>query len=65
MVALDIKDDAITGQGIGGTVAGFDVGERFPVGVLRFEKPGFERLLGVGVLLPEILQGLPRDYAHV
>lgn len=64
-VALDVKDDAIAGQKIGGAIAGFDVGERFPIGVLRFVKPSFERLLRVGVFLPEILQSLSRGNALV
>lgn len=63
-IALDVKDDAIAGQDVGGAIAGFDVGERFPVGVLCFVKLGFERLLGVRVLSPKILQGFPRNDAH-
>lgn len=62
-IALDVKDDAVAGQKIGGAIAGFDVGERFPIGVLGFVKPSFERLLRVGVFLPEILQSLSRDDA--
>ena len=64
-VALNVKNDAIARQNIGGAVAGFDVGEGFPVGVLRFVKPGFERLLRVGVLLPEFPERFPGDDAHV
>lgn len=55
-VDLDFKDDPVVRLKVGGAVAGSDVSESFPVGLLRFVKPSFERLFSVGVLLPEFLK---------
>ena len=63
-VALEVKGDPIAGRKVGGAVAGSEVGARFPVGLLGFVKPSFERLFSLGGLLLEFLEFFPRDDTH-
>ena len=63
-VTFDVKNDAVAGQGVGGAVVGFDVGEGIPVGVFGFMEPCLEGWLGIRVFLPEIFERFAGDDTH-
>ena len=63
-IALDVEDDAVSRNDVGGWVALLDVVRLIPTGIGGFFIPGFEWLLGIGVAFPEFPQRFHRDDSH-
>lgn len=64
VIALDVENDAIIPDQAGIAVSIFDVGRSTPIGLFDVMIPRPKRLLGIGVLLPEVTQGLQGDDPH-
>eukprot|EP01041_Mallomonas_annulata_P028280 gene28280-50110_t len=64
MIAFEIKDHAVPGKEVGGSIAVLDVLWREPAGVFDFANPDGQGLPGVGVLAHKILEKVAAEQGH-